>query len=68
MRCDKAFGILADMSARFVHCREVFLTMEGKADVNGWTAEMFRCAHSRQGLTGVAGGRTQPHSHNGCAP
>ena len=44
MRCDKAYDILADMSARFVQFREVLLAIEGKADASGWAADISLCA------------------------
>ena len=44
LRCDKAYEILADMSARFVQFREVFFAIEGKADASGWAAEISLCA------------------------
>ena len=44
MRCDKAYEILADMSARFVQFREVLLAREDKADASGWAAEISLCA------------------------
>ena len=52
MRCDKAFEILADMSARFFQLREMLLTMKGKADANGWAAEISLCASLAQRVNG----------------